>query len=86
MHHVLVAASDDRVPHHDQHGGPSAVAFWALRGDFTLTWWLPNLFLLLFPLPALVVLTRTTTSAAADRQQRRRRERSEGWHARVAAA
>jgi Family of unknown function (DUF5360) len=38
--------------------GLQAVAFWALRGDFTLTWWAPNLFLLLFPLPALVGLLR----------------------------
>lgn len=38
--------------------GLQAVAFWALRGDFTLAWWLPNLFLLLFPLPALTVLVR----------------------------
>ncbi|GAA0930957.1 DUF5360 family protein [Nonomuraea longicatena] len=38
--------------------GLQAIAFWALRGDFTLAWWLPNLFLLLFPIPALVVLTR----------------------------
>jgi hypothetical protein len=41
--------------------GLQAVAFWALRGDFTLSWWLPNLFLLLFPLPALIVLIRATT-------------------------
>ncbi|MFF4779200.1 DUF5360 family protein [Microtetraspora fusca] len=38
--------------------GLQAVAFWALRGDFALAWWLPNLFLLLFPLPGLVVLVR----------------------------
>ncbi|WP_218004393.1 DUF5360 family protein [Microtetraspora niveoalba] len=38
--------------------GLQAVAFWALRGDFTLAWWLPNLFLLLFPLPGLVALVR----------------------------
>ncbi len=45
--------------------GLQAVAFWALRGDFSLTWWLPNLFLLLFPLPALVVLTRRPRERAA---------------------
>ncbi|WP_187357128.1 DUF5360 family protein [Actinomadura sp. CNU-125] len=38
--------------------GLQAVAFWALRGDFTLAWWVPNLWLLLFPLPALAVLVR----------------------------
>jgi hypothetical protein len=50
--------------------GLQAVAFWALRGDFNLTWWLPNLFLLLFPLPALIILIRATTSAAADHADR----------------
>ncbi|WP_020552476.1 DUF5360 family protein [Embleya scabrispora] len=38
--------------------GLQAVAFWALRGDFALEWWAPNLFLLLFPLPAITVLVR----------------------------
>ncbi|GAA2451583.1 hypothetical protein GCM10010191_82150 [Actinomadura vinacea] len=51
--------------------GLQAVAFWALRGDFTLTWWLPNLFLLLFPLPALIVLIRgVTTGPSAGSGQR----------------
>ncbi|MEU0939235.1 DUF5360 family protein [Embleya sp. NPDC005971] len=40
--------------------GLQAVAFWALRGDFALEWWAPNLFLLLFPLPAITVLVRRT--------------------------
>ncbi|WP_207400997.1 DUF5360 family protein [Actinomadura roseirufa] len=44
--------------------GLQAVAFWALRGDFSVTWWAPNLFLLLFPLPALVVLVRPPTGSA----------------------
>ncbi|WP_230466404.1 DUF5360 family protein [[Actinomadura] parvosata] len=47
--------------------GLQAITFWALRGDFTLTWWLPNLFLLLFPLPALIVLLRPPTTTAANR-------------------
>ncbi|MFJ9694820.1 DUF5360 family protein [Kitasatospora sp. NPDC101183] len=38
--------------------GLQAVAFWALRGDFTPGWWAPNLFLLLFPLPGIVHLAR----------------------------
>ncbi|TCO62243.1 DUF5360 family protein [Actinocrispum wychmicini] len=38
--------------------GLQAVSFWLLRGDFTLMWWLPNLWLLLFPLPAIVVAAR----------------------------
>ena len=29
--------------------GLQAIAFWAIRGDFDLTWWLPNLYLLLYP-------------------------------------
>ncbi|MBF6219486.1 DUF5360 family protein [Nocardia abscessus] len=36
--------------------GLQAIAFWTLRGDFSLLWWVPNLFLLLFPIPALVTL------------------------------
>lgn len=30
--------------------GLMAVSFWALRGDFDVAWWLPNVFLLLYPL------------------------------------
>jgi hypothetical protein len=30
--------------------GLQALSFWALRGDFDPSWWLPNLFLLLYPL------------------------------------
>jgi Family of unknown function (DUF5360) len=29
--------------------GLQAIAFWAMRLDFDLTWWLPNLFLLVYP-------------------------------------
>jgi hypothetical protein len=38
--------------------GLQAVTFWALRGDVSLAWWIPNLFLLLFPLPAITRLAR----------------------------
>ncbi|WP_222848261.1 DUF5360 family protein [Cellulosimicrobium cellulans] len=38
--------------------GLMAVNFWILRGDFDLAWWLPNLWLLLFPVVALVALSR----------------------------
>jgi hypothetical protein len=37
--------------------GLQAIAFWTLRRDFDLGWWLPNLYLLLYPwafLPRLV--------------------------------
>lgn len=30
--------------------GLQAIAFWTLRLDFDLTWWLPNLFLLIYPI------------------------------------
>lgn len=30
--------------------GLNALAFWAITRDFSLMWWLPNLYLLLFPL------------------------------------
>ncbi len=30
--------------------GLQALAFWALRADFDVAWWLPNAFLLLYPL------------------------------------
>lgn len=30
--------------------GLQALAFWSLRADFDLSWWIPNLFLLLYPL------------------------------------
>ena len=33
--------------------GLQAVAFWALRRDWDPSWWLPNLVLLLYPLPHL---------------------------------
>ncbi|MEV1249110.1 DUF5360 family protein [Nonomuraea sp. NPDC050022] len=36
--------------------GLMAIAFWTLRGDFSLAWWLPNLYLMLFPIPAIVCL------------------------------
>ncbi|GAB2937863.1 hypothetical protein GCM10027203_43820 [Nonomuraea fastidiosa] len=38
--------------------GLMAIAFWTLRGDFSLAWWIPNLYLMLFPMPAIVCLTR----------------------------
>lgn len=30
--------------------GLQAIAFWVIRNDFNLSWWVPNLFLLLYPL------------------------------------
>ncbi|WP_442603964.1 DUF5360 family protein [Paenibacillus sp. KN14-4R] len=30
--------------------GLQAIAFWVIKGDYDLLWWIPNLFLLLYPL------------------------------------
>jgi hypothetical protein len=38
--------------------GLMALSFWVLRRDFELGWWLPNGFLLVYPLPYLVLLLR----------------------------
>jgi hypothetical protein len=32
--------------------GGMAIAYWAIRGQFNVLWWLPNLFLLCWPLPS----------------------------------
>ncbi|MEU8362620.1 DUF5360 family protein [Nonomuraea sp. NPDC048882] len=37
--------------------GLMAIAFWTLRRDFSLTWWIPNLYLMLFPVPGIICLT-----------------------------
>ncbi|TDD15256.1 hypothetical protein E1294_35035 [Nonomuraea diastatica] len=37
--------------------GLMAISFWTLRGDFSLAWWIPNLYLMLFPVPAIIGLT-----------------------------
>jgi hypothetical protein len=41
--------------------GLMAVAFWTLRRDFDPAWWVPNLFLLLYPLPFLPRLLRESS-------------------------
>ncbi|MEV6829209.1 DUF5360 family protein [Amycolatopsis sp. NPDC051102] len=38
--------------------GLQAISFWILRADFNPVWWLPNLWLLLFPAVAFAVLLR----------------------------
>tara|TARA_R110002110_G_scaffold111174_2_gene276898 strand:- start:5188 stop:5634 length:447 start_codon:yes stop_codon:yes gene_type:complete len=38
--------------------GLMAIAFWTITGDFDLGWWLPNLFLLVWPLIYLLKLAR----------------------------
>ncbi len=38
--------------------GLMAISFWAIQGWFDLSWWLPNLYLMLYPIPMLVFLIR----------------------------
>ncbi|MFD9939868.1 DUF5360 family protein [Nonomuraea sp. NPDC059023] len=44
--------------------GLMAIAFWTLRGDFSLAWWIPNLYLMLFPIPAISCLITARTIEA----------------------
>ncbi len=44
--------------------GLNAVAFWALRADFAWQWWLPNLYLLVYPWAFLFELMRGTSASA----------------------
>lgn len=37
--------------------GLMAISFWTIQGDYSIDWWIPNLFLMLYPLffvPALI--------------------------------
>lgn len=47
--------------------GGMAIGYWAFLGDFELSWWLPNLILLLFPLVPLVRFSRVAQSANRKR-------------------
>jgi hypothetical protein len=40
--------------------GTMAISYWTLTGDFDMAWWLPNLFLTLWPLPIIFSLARTS--------------------------
>ncbi|MDX1909286.1 MAG: DUF5360 family protein [Bacteroidia bacterium] len=42
--------------------GLQAIAFWVLRHDYDLTWWIPNLFLFLYPLFFIPKLIRFDTA------------------------
>jgi hypothetical protein len=44
--------------------GGMAVGYWAFIGDFELSWWLPNLVLLLFPIWPLTNFTRQSKPLA----------------------
>lgn len=43
--------------------GLTALTFWVLRGEFDLAWWLPNLWLALFPPVVLAQLSRSGSAA-----------------------
>lgn len=43
--------------------GLQAIAFWAIKQDFDLAWWIPNLYLLLYPLFFIPGLVRKMTLA-----------------------
>lgn len=45
--------------------GLQAIAFWGLRQDFDVSWWVPNLFLLIYPLFFLPKLVQTHTRIGA---------------------
>lgn len=38
--------------------GLMAIVYWLILGEFDISWWVPNLFLMLWPLPYLHQLTR----------------------------
>jgi hypothetical protein len=40
--------------------GLQAISFWAIRGDFDLWWWIPNTFLMVYPLIFLPRLIQST--------------------------
>ena len=44
--------------------GLMAISFWCIERDFEPAWWLPNLFLLLYPLPFLRALLATAPAPA----------------------
>lgn len=44
--------------------GLQAISFWIIRGDFDLLWWLPNLFLLIYPIPFIIGIARTSFTDA----------------------
>lgn len=41
--------------------GLMALAFWSIRRDFDISWWLPNLYLMLYPLYYIVSLIKQKT-------------------------
>jgi hypothetical protein len=48
--------------------GLLALNFWVLRGDYSLAWWLPNLWLTGFPIVAVAVLLACPTTTRATHE------------------
>jgi hypothetical protein len=42
--------------------GLQAIAFWAIKKDFDIAWWIPNLYLLIYPLFYIPKMLRETTN------------------------
>ena len=42
--------------------GLQAIAFWAIKKDFDIAWWIPNLYLLIYPLFYIPKMLRKTTN------------------------
>ncbi|MFD0695780.1 YvaD family protein [Paenibacillus sp. GCM10027628] len=40
--------------------GLQAIVFWAMKQDFDLTWWIPNLYLLIYPLLFIPILLKSS--------------------------
>ena len=38
--------------------GLMAISYWVLVKDFALSWWIPNLFLMIWPIPFIIKLTK----------------------------
>jgi hypothetical protein len=43
--------------------GLMAISFWVIRQDFELLWWLPNLYLIFWPVIYVISITRKSKSA-----------------------
>ncbi|MFO1524466.1 MAG: DUF5360 family protein [Turneriella sp.] len=41
--------------------GLMALSFWTIRHDFDISWWLPNLYLMLYPVYYIVILSKQKT-------------------------
>lgn len=45
--------------------GLQAIAFWIIKADYDLMWWIPNLYLLIYPLFFIPKLIKTPTNTSA---------------------